>query len=490
MTHKRINVLKLFGICTFLLVGLVNLGTGQAFQIKQDAKAASGKLGVNANFVDNDRISQTLSSVFWFGELDATQNHIDIRVAYNTNELQFFASVFDRELFFDEAAVESRFDQYDTVSIYLKPKGSSQTFLFKSQLFNAKDQLDYRIAYRDSGSGFVRDDSISFTGPTNDFPNLVWYGESLNNESTDPRDQDRGWYTRFNIPFSEIGMPTPETGDVWEIAIVGHDRDDAAGNVVNSQIWPPTAAVTDTASWGELRFGRTADDSPFATQTGSISLRHGVNGVDIIDAQVGGGTNCGIDYDPDFFNGWATHNFNGDAQINVQNQMNTEDWPCFSKILISVPVSSIPAFKEIISAELTMFQFGNAGGGAFDPAVGSNLQIMTVDSGFDEATVNWINSPSVVEHIDEVWVDPINNANNFANPPIPVTWDVKSAVKQAIADGERMNLVIYSADWALHSGKYFYSSDANDVDHRPLVNITYGDAEAPSNFVYLPLTVR
>ncbi|MEM8861413.1 MAG: hypothetical protein AAGD96_24070, partial [Chloroflexota bacterium] len=88
--------------------------------------------------------------------------------------------------------------------------------------------------------------------------------------------------------------------------------------------------------------------------------------------------------------------------------------------------------------------------------------------------------------IDAVWVEPIINENNFANPPIPVTWNVKSAVKQAIATEERMNLAIYSADWGLHSGKYFYSSDAADSDHRPVLTITYGDTQTPTDFIYLP----
>ena len=459
-----------------------------AFLAPYSGKAqAQKKLGVNAKYFDGDRISTSSSAVFWFGKLDQTANHVDVRIGYNANEIQIFTNIFDSELFYDQAATVSEFDNWDSVDIYLRPQGSNTSYLFKNQFHHFQSSADYRLAYRNSGSGYSLDNSIPFQTAK------VWYGQSPNQATNPPG--ERGWYSKFNIPFSSLGLTTaPSKGTVWDMAIVVHDRDDAAGTTINQQIWPSDANVTNPASWGELRFSRTADNTPFATQTGTLTLRHGINGVTVPDSHVGGGANCGEDHHPNFFNGWSTHNFPGVQQINIQNQMNVEDWPCFSKYFISFPVDQIPAGKIVLSAELTMFHFGNAGGNQSSPsneqARGSTLQVMTVDSSWDETTLNWQNSPSVVEHIADTWVTPIINENNFASPAIPVTWDIKSAVTQAYAANETLNLAIYAADWDLHSGKYFYSSDARDDYHRPILTITYGDAAAPTDFAYLPIVIR
>ena len=150
----------------------------------------------------------------------------------------------------------------------------------------------------------------------------------------------------------------------------------------------------------------------------------------------------------------------------------------------------IPAGQEIISAELKMYMFGNAGPPG--EASGSTLQVMTLDNGWNEATANWQNSPSVIEHIAETWVDPIANDNNFADPAIEVSWNVATAVAAAHGVNQTLNLAIYEADWNLHSGKYFYSSDAPDDYHRPILTITYGTSEpfVPTDFIYLPVIIR
>ena len=64
---------------------------------------APEQLGVNAKFFD-DRISPTSSAVFWYGQLDATRNHTDVRIGYNPDEIQMYLNVFDKWLFYDESA--------------------------------------------------------------------------------------------------------------------------------------------------------------------------------------------------------------------------------------------------------------------------------------------------------------------------------------------------------------------------------------------------
>ncbi|MFK7803846.1 MAG: DNRLRE domain-containing protein [Anaerolineae bacterium] len=472
---------------------------------------AADRLGVNAKFFEGDRISLTSSAVFWFGKLDTTLNHQDVRIGYNPDGIQIYVNTFDYELFYDKTPDANDFQNWDSVDIHIRPQGSSTSYLFKSQVSNSasdsfEPESDYRLFYRNTGSGYVLANNNSFQTKT------VWFGQSLNAESANPGNGDRGWYTQINIPFSTFGLSeAPAKGTVWEMAIVANDRDDAAGSVINAQQWPESANLNNSTSWGELRFSKVEESIPSANQSGSLTLRDGVNGVSVPDSHVGGGTNCGVEHDPDFFNGWPTNTFPGVMQVNIQNQMNVEDWPCFSKYFISFPMDQIPAGKVILSAKLTMYHFGNAGGGEFDPAGGSTLQVMTVDSGWNEATLNWRNSPSVVEHVAEKWVEPINNENNFADPAIPVDWDIQSAVADAYEANETLNLAIYAADWSLHSGKYFYSSDARDDYNRPILEITYGDAGTPgptpipsptplptatptpfipTDFFFLPLTIR
>ena len=496
---RKISFISIFSALLLLLSLSVSVSSmGQTIGNQEmdgvaSAQVAPNKLGVNAKYFD-DRISPTSSAVFWYGQLDATRNHTDVRVGYNPNEIQMYVNTFDKWLFYDESANLNEFENWDSVSLYLKPAGSDISYKLQSQLHHWQAADGYRRASKNSGNGYAQDNSITFNS------SVVWYGSSPNSDTND----DRGWYTVLNIPFNSLGVGQPAAGTVWQMALVTHDRDNSSGSTINSQTWPPTANLNDPNSWGELRFGRRTESPQTVTPSGTLSLRHGVDGATVPDTHVGGGANCGVDHDPDFFNGWSTHNFPNVTQVNIQNQMNVEDWPCFSKYFISFDIGNIPEGQDIISAELKMYMFGNAGPPG--EAVGSTLQVMTLDNGWNEATANWQNSPSVIEHIAETWVDPIGNDNNFANPPIEVSWDVATAVSAAHESGEGLNLAIYEADWNLHSGKYFYSSDAETASHRPILTITYGTAETssgtptpsptplppftPTDFTYLPLNVR
>ena len=76
-----------------------------------------------------------------------------------------------------------------------------------------------------------------------------------------------------------------------------------------------------------------------------------------------------------------------------------------------------------------------------------------------------------MENLSRTWVEP----TTFPGwPGIPYTWDVSRAMAQAYASGEPLRIAMYSADGAIHSGKYFYASDA-DVAGRPTLQITWGN---------------
>lgn len=60
-------------------------------------------------------------------------------------------------------------------------------------------------------------------------------------------------------------------------------------------------------------------------------------------------------------------------------------------------------------------------------------------------------------------------------PGVPRYFDVSKAVAAAYAGGETtLRLVVYSADGPRHTGKYFYSADA-DPEGRPILTVEWSD---------------
>jgi hypothetical protein len=215
-----------------------------------------------------------------------------------------------------------------------------------------------------------------------------------------------------------------------------------------------------------------------------LELKHGLNGVNVVDTHVGGHSTCGEAYNPNFFDGWGDANYANYEQINIQNQWDVADWPCFSKFYVTFPLEAVPAGKAIISATLSLNHFGNA-----DPngATPSYIQVSNLAEGWDEATINWNNAPLALENFAGAWVPVLAEYPGW--PGLPRTWDVSMAVAKAYQQGEPLRLALYSADGDYHSGKYFYSSDA-DVEARPVLRILVGSPqENPSPEPTATLTV-
>jgi len=188
------------------------------------------------------------------------------------------------------------------------------------------------------------------------------------------------------------------------------------------------------------------------------------------DADVGGtiANQCPGD-EEHIWNEWGNRNDGHAPDFNIQNQSDVADWPCFAKYYVTFPLDSIPRGKTIISATLTLHQFGNAGGAG--EAQPSWIQVLIASADWREETITWNNAPPACENIGGSWVDPITDWPGW--PGVPRTWDVSYAVARAYARGEPLRLVLYSADSAYHSGKYFVSSDTGDwnVEGRPRLEV-------------------
>lgn len=426
------------------------------------------------------------AAVSWFGAVGPSQNHTDIRVAYTSTELWVTLSVFDQWLFQDDAATRpaSSLEQWDAATLLLDTSGaagvtSATCYRFVGELSWWRPRTDYQAGYVGNGSGWNALSSASFVTETG------WRGDAPNTSGA--HGADRGWTITFHIPFSTLGLSgPPPTGAAWRLGFIVHDKDSMAGSATNTS-WPGTLVRDQPATWGQLGFGlRTYApvNPPGPRQT--VTIRHNNAGAVVPDAMVGGGSTCGVG---DYFNTSGTLNYAGSTTLVIQNQADVADWPCFSKVYVDFPLSALPPNKVVVSATLRLYQFGGS-----DPsqAERSLIQVLTVDSPWSEATINWNNAPAPVENVSQTWADVIPSALPW--PGAARTWDVAWAVSRAYSAATPvLRLALYEADSAYHSGKYFTSSDTGEWNAvgRPTLEVVLGDAagtppSAPTNLRVVP----
>lgn len=424
---------------------------------------ASSARRVNAPHFASVIFSQT--AIFWFGRITQTENYADVRVGYTNSELYVNVTAFDKRLWYDTTPSASDFESWDAVTLYLNTTGNSgstpstSAYRFKAQLNWWESRTNYQASYRGNGSGWTTT-AIPFTTSTG------WRGNAPNDNS-----DDRGWVVTFQIPFSSLGVASPPASQsIWGMALALHDRDDATGTPITDKVWPENSTSLVPSTWGQVVFGLPTYTPP-TTPVGTVTIRQGLNGTAVSDAAVGGGATCGDGLD--YWTQWGQANYAGNPDFNIQNQSDVADWPCFSKYYVTFPLNAIPAGKKVVSATLTLYQFGNAGSsGQAQPSL---IQVLTINDAWSESTLNWNNAPLGWENVSRAWVDPLSTFPGW--PGAPRTWDVSGAVAQAYSAGQPLRLVLYSADDNYHSGKYFVSSDTEDWNAvgRPTLVVQWGN---------------
>jgi hypothetical protein len=214
-----------------------------------------------------------------------------------------------------------------------------------------------------------------------------------------------------------------------------------------------------------------------ATSEEAITLRHKLNGISVPDAAVGGTTGNLCPGDENFiWSEWGNLNFANSADFNIQNQSDVADWPCFAKYYVTFPLDRLPDDKVIISATVTLHQFGGSG----DPgqASPSLIQISLVNESWNETTLTWNNAPMAQENVSQAWADPVTGCGGTVPwPCFPRKWDVSRGTAMAYEAGMPLRLVFYEADSDYHSGKHFTSSNTGDwnAEGRPTLDIRLGD---------------
>lgn len=422
---------------------------------------------VNAPFFPGDVAFEQMG-IFWFGHLSAASNYADVRVGYNESGVTVYVAVFDRHLWYDESPTPETLTDWDAVTLLIDTDPdpaalSGGSYRFVAQLAN-QGEARYRAAYGGGGGGW-QDAPIRFAT----LPG--WRGESLNHN----RLPDRGWAMTFTIPFASLGLAeAPAPGSEWRLGLQLHDRDGLDEAPQPVQVWPEGLQPDLPTTWGRLGFGLPGYVPPPAIQSGAIQIRRPTQDhPSVPDANVGGVTanQCPGD-DLHIWHEWADRNYGNAPDFNIQNQSDIADWPCFARYYVTFPLDDVPAGQVILSATLTLHQFGNAG----DPnqARPSWIQVLRAAEAWQEERITWNNAPLAWENITGGWVDPIRVPLQW--PGVPWTWDVSYAVAAAYARDEPVHLILYSADSAYHSGKYFVSSDTGDWNSsgRPTLSVVWG----------------
>lgn len=402
-------------------------------------------------------------AVAWFGRITNNENYVDIRAAYSDSELVLYLAVIDRYVWYDTTPAAADLLNWDSVSVLLDVANSASAapattaYRFDVQ-YSGGGQAGYRTAYRGNGSGWGST-ALAFSTFTSD----RWESGPPNGGTS------KGWAAQVRIPFASLGLARPADGAIWRLAVVNRDRDASGSATILAKTWPETVDSASPASWSRLRFGLPVYSSS-GTVAGTTTIRHGLEGATVPDANVGGYSVCGGG--KEFWTQWGNatwSSYNPDlSDFNVQNQADISDWPCFAKYYVTFPLTAIPAGKIIRSATLTLHQFGNSEPSEAKPSL---LQAFIVPQDANAATFTWNNAPLALENIGRAWVDPLPGFAGF--PGVARTMDVSYGVARAYAQGQPLRLALYSADSHYHSGKYFISSASYYDTGRPTLTVKW-----------------
>ncbi len=453
-------------IVCIILLGTISLWSNfSPFHLsKSTAKAAAPLVRrINIPYFNNGAVPFDQTAIFWFGSVSSADNYIDVRVGYNKTELYIDLHIVDRYLWFDTNAKAPDLTKGDTATVYLNTtqNGSGapdqNSYKFVSQVTWFQPRTYYQQASIGKNSAWVVA-PLKFTTVSG------WRGTGFFGKEAS------GWTMTYHIPFSSLGTATPPQGASWKLGVRVHNQDNASDNPFTLKWWPETENDMVPSSWGALGFGLPTYQPPHTTNNNSYTIRNGLNNQVVTDGMVGGSLGC--------YNGgqnrWpqmGSQSYPGANRINIQNETDISDWNCFSKFYISFPLNSLPGGKRVVSAKVTLFEFGNAGKpGVSNPSL---IEVAAVAQGWDPATLSWNNAPLVQENIGRTVVNVVQGNTVHGQPH---TWDVSQALADAYASGQPLRLVFYSSDSAYSTGKYFFSSAIQswNATGRPTLQATLG----------------
>src|SRR2546421_3259979 len=464
-------IILLCAILTFTALFWSSLGLGHSS--KPTAKAASALVRrINIPYFNNSAVPFNQTAIFWFGSVSSSDNYVDVRMGYNNNELYVDLHIVDRYLWYDPNAKAPNLTKGDTATVYLSTtqNGSNapdqNAYKFVAQVDWYQPRTHYQQAYRGNGSTWIAS-PIAFTAVSG------WRGYGFNGKEAS------GWTMTYHIPFSAPGRGgSPAQGTPWKLGIKVHNQDNASDTPLSLKWWPETENDMVPSSWGALVFGLSTYQAPHTTNNTPFMVRNGLNNQVVTDGMVGGSLGC-YNKGLNRWTGMGGQSYPAATRFNIQNEWDISDWNCFSKFYISFPLTSLPAGQGVVSAKVTLYEFGNSG--TKGKTVPSLIQVASVNEGWDPATLAWNNAPLVKENISTTVVNIMPGA--IVYPGQPYSWDVSKALADAYAAGQPLRLVFYSSDSAYNTGKYFFSSTIPDwnATGRPTLQATLGTIATSSS---------
>lgn len=472
---RRIALINLFmivflcAVVSFTTPFWSNLGLGHS--AKSTAKASTALIRrINAPYFGNSAVPFGQTAIFWFGSVSSGDNYVDVRVGYNNSELYIDLHIVDRYDWYDSNAKAPNLAAFDTSTVYLNTTQNGNgapdqsSYKFVSQVSWYQTRTHYMQAYRGNGSTWVAS-NIGFNAVSG------WRGTGFNGK------EDSGWTMTYHIPFSSLGKSGPPAqGTPWKLGIKVHNQDNASDTPLSLKWWPETENDGVPSSWGALVFGLSTYQAPKTTSTASYMVRNGLNNQVVTDGMVGGSLGC-YNQGTNRWTGMGTQSYPGATRINIQNEWDISDFNCFSKFYISFPLTSLPTGKGVVSAKVTLHEYGgSATKGVPTPSL---IEVASVNQGWNPATLSWNNAPLVQENISRTVVNNVSNPGPFGQP---YTWDVSKALANAYAAGQPLRLVFYSSDSPYNTGKYFFSSALASwgAQSRPTLQLTLGNVAASS----------
>ena len=285
----------------------------------------------------------------------------------------------------------------------------------------------------------------------------------------------RGWNFNYAqspggstaIPFPTLGF-TPTFGQTSVITVTRVDQD--------FEGLPSTLTFTNTLRWGTPNYA--------GTQVGGATV---ISTTLNADASVGGGGDCGAPDWPDYFPNWGNRNWGQDNAI-VWFQSDPADWPCYSRYYGKFTLPTLPGGAQVVSATLTMWQFGNPGYGpgyAEDGTKDTSMELYQMPTNWTELGITWDNAPQPIENLSRKTVNPLPGDCSptpywYCEPPIPYQWDATELVKRAYAAGQtEAAFALGTSAGQYHAGKYMRQREHNFA-HGPRIAIAYTTGATPT----------
>lgn len=442
-------------------------------------------------------VNESQSAIFWFGQNEWYQdipgrNYVDVRLAYSPAGLYVRATVIDYYLWYKaNAQISDDLTRYDALAIYLDtghdraatPQADDYYFLVGLHGDSGPDTPQYRRQAQGAGTGW----DTTWSHNWSDYSGWQWSDRGPNDNSGNI---DYGWVGGGTIPWSAFGLTGPPAENtVWGLGVLLYDQDQSSSSPVLQENWPETFQANQPATWGEVHFGLPHYTPHPAVGRHNTLIRAATPQDNTVeDAWMGGGGWCNSGHE-----GHTEENHGNDQQLFIGSEIQPTHFPCYNKSYLRFALNSLPAGKAILSATLTLHQWGGAN---VDAGTSSYVWLSSVMDPWQEMSIHWNNAPLAQENLSLTRIPP--KTTPLVWPGDPYTWDATQAVAEAYQAGQPVSFAMYDSTTGRDSSKYLIASETGlgdgtpnwNIEGRPRLDIVWGDPAATLTKSAQPITPK